>query len=242
MKNVLVTGGTRGLGLAISEKLANEGFHVIASGRSMSRELEELISRPARKGRVRFAALDLSQSSEIHGFISGITKQHGPLYGLINNAALAHDGVLATMHESQIEELVRVNLLGTMLVTKYACRSMLVQREGRVVNIASIVARTGFSGLSVYAATKSALIGFSKSLARELGKAGITINTVSPGFLETKMTQAIDGEKLETIRRRSPLGRLASVSEVAATVAFLLSDDAATFTGTDITVDAGSTA
>ena len=117
-----------------------------------------------------------------------------------------------------------------------------MQREGRIINIASIIARTGFNGLSVYAATKAALVGFSKSLAREVGKAGITVNTVSPGYMETGMTQAMDEAKLATIRRRSPLGRLADVADVAGTIAFLLGDEAKAITGTDITVDAGSTA
>jgi 3-oxoacyl-[acyl-carrier protein] reductase len=133
-------------------------------------------------------------------------------------------------------------MLAAIFLAKYACRSMLLQREGRIVNVASIIAQTGFNGLSVYAATKSALIGFTKSLARELGKAGITVNTVSPGYMETGMTRTIDAAKLDAIRWRSPLGRLVSVTDVAEAIAFLISDKAAMITGADFKVDAGSTA
>ena len=119
---------------------------------------------------------------------------------------------------------------------------MLSAREGRIINIASIIATTGFTGLSVYAATKAGLIGFTKSLAREIGKGGITVNCVSPGFMETEMTENIDPEKLDSIRRRSPLGKFATATDVANAVAFLLSDTASSITGTNLTVDAGSTA
>ncbi|MHB8972322.1 MAG: SDR family NAD(P)-dependent oxidoreductase [Pirellulaceae bacterium] len=242
MNNVLVTGGTRGLGLATAARLARDGYHVIATGRRISPELAELVARSWPTGRVSFAELDLAQPAKIHEFVQATTATHGPLYGLVNNAAVGHDGVLATMHESQIEELVQVNILSAIFMAKYACRSMLLQRAGRIVNVASVIAHTGFNGLSVYAATKSALIGFTKSLARELGKAHITVNTVSPGYMETAMTQAIDTSKLDAIRRRSPLGQLVAVTDVAEAIAFLMSDRAAMITGADFKVDAGSTA
>lgn len=237
-KTILVTGATRGLGLAIARRLAADGFRVIASGRQPSAELSALVAG----GRVFFEPLDLARHADIHAFVMGVTSRHGPLYGLVNNAALGHDGVLATMHDSQIEEIVAVNLTGTMLLTKYTVRSMLLRREGRVVNISSIIASTGFSGLSVYAATKAALNGFTKSLAREVGKAGITVNTVAPGYMRTDMTGSLQGEKLESILRRSPLGKLVTVDEAAAAVAWLLGPDSASVTGTTLTIDAGSTA
>lgn len=215
---------------------------MIATGRRMSEELRNLIESEEAGGRVSFSELDLADSSSIHGFIDGIVRRDGDLYGLVNNAAIGREGVLATMHDSQIQELLSVNLLGTILLTKYASRSMLIRREGRIVNIASIIGHTGFNGLSVYAATKSALLGFSRSLARELGKAGITVNSVSPGFMETEMTSSISDDQIQSILRRSPLGRLPTVEEVAKSIAYLLSDDAGSVTGTDIVVDAGSTA
>jgi len=237
-KTILVTGGTRGLGLAVTKRLATTGYKVIAAGRQSTPELEKILTN----SNVHFEPLDLAEHAEIHNFVKRVTQAHGHLYGLVNNAAIGHDGVLATMHDSQIESLISVNLTGTILLTKYAIRSMLLQREGRVINVSSIIANTGFNGLSVYAATKAALNGFTRSLARELGKARITVNSVAPGYMQTDMTGALQGEKLESIKRRSPLGRLATVDDAAAAIAWLLSHEAASVTGTTLTVDAGSTA
>jgi 3-oxoacyl-[acyl-carrier protein] reductase len=186
--------------------------------------------------------MDLSQHGELHACVKRITAEHGPLYGLVNNAALGNDGVLATMHDSQIEAMISVNVTGSILLTKYVLRSMLIRRRGRIVNISSIIASTGFSGLSVYAASKAALSGFTRSLAREVGKVGITVNTVAPGYLQTDMTSTLQGEELESIKRRSPLGRVATVEEVACAVVWLLGEEAKAVTGTTLTVDAGSTA
>jgi 3-oxoacyl-[acyl-carrier protein] reductase len=145
------------------------------------------------------------------------------------------------MHESQIGELIRVNVTGTIILTKYLLRPMLVKRRGRVVNVSSIIASTGFSGLSVYGATKAALLGFTRSLAREIGKARITVNSVSPGYMATDMSTGLTPDKLSSIMRRSPLGELATVEDAASAVIFLLSDGATRITGIDLTVDAGST-
>ena len=161
---------------------------------------------------------------------------------MVNNAAIGHDGVLATMHEKDIFQLVTTNVTAPILLTKYASRSMLINGTGRIVNVGSIIGSTGFNGLSVYGATKSALSGFTKSLAREVGKANITVNTLAPGYMETAMTAGLQGDKLASIKRRSPLGRLANVDDAASAVVFLLSDAAASITGTTLTVDAGSTA
>ena len=146
------------------------------------------------------------------------------------------------MHETDIHELIKVNIEAPILLTKYLSRSMLLNRNGRIVNIGSIIGSTGFNGLSVYGATKSALGGFTKSLSRELGKANITVNVVAPGYMKTQMTEGLQGNKLSSIIRRSPLGRLADVSDAAAAVDYLLSEGASSVTGSIITVDAGSTA
>lgn len=119
---------------------------------------------------------------------------------------------------------------------------MLINQQGRIINVSSIIASTGFSGLSVYGATKAAMTGFTKSLAREVGKAGITVNTIAPGYMETDMTTGLEGEKLDSIRRRSPLGHLATATDVAQAISYLLSEKAANITGTTLTIDAGSTA
>jgi len=241
-KRVLITGGTRGAGLAVAARLKRDGYDVIATGRKPTAALTKLAADGEGSGTVQFRALELSRHDSFQSFIGDLVKDGGPLYGLVNNAAIGLDGVLATMHDSQIAELVNVNVLGTILLTKYAHRSMLARREGRIVNISSIIAHTGFNGLSVYAASKAALQGFTRSLARELGRVNITVNAIAPGYMATDMSAGLDDEKLGSIRRRSPLGRLAETEDVAATVSFLLSAAARNITGACITVDAGSTA
>ena len=239
MRIVLVTGGTRGLGLAIAKRLDLSGYHVIVVGRRRSPECEEWLS--SAKNAV-YEGYDLSNTNGIHEFSQHITKTYGRLYGLVNNAALGLDGVLATMHESEISKTLKVNVEAPIILTKYLLRPMLINKIGRVINISSIIGSSGFKGLAVYGATKAAMNGFTKSLSREVGKAGITVNSVAPGYMETDMTQGLEGEKLESIKRRSPLGKLAHVDDVAGMVNYLMSDEAKMITGTVITVDAGSTA
>lgn len=238
-KIALVTGGNRGLGLAIVKSLIDDDYSVVAAARSSTPELEELI---ANSDKVFFESLDLNKRQEIHGWSKRFVEKYGTPYALINNAAIAHDGVLGTMHESQIEDVISVNVTGTLILTKYISRAMLRNRLGRIVNISSIIASTGFNGLSVYAASKAALNGFTKSLARELGKINITVNAVAPGYMETSMSEGINDTQLDQIRRRSALKRLAETSEVASTVKYLLSKEAAAITGSILTVDAGNTA
>lgn len=239
-KIVIVSGATKGLGLAISKLLVERGYHVVGISRTNSDEYSELMSNHSSS--VFFYSFDFSNTEKISALVKKIVKVYGRPYALINNAALGHDGVLATMHEKDIHELIKVNVEAPILLAKYASRSMLLNRVGRIVNIGSIIGSTGFNGLSVYGATKSALSGFTKSLSRELGKANITVNTLAPGYMETNMTQGLQGDKLAAIKRRSPLGRLASVDDAAQATLFLLSDGAGSITGSTITVDAGSTA
>jgi 3-oxoacyl-[acyl-carrier protein] reductase len=196
----------------------------------------------ARPGSVRFVPFDLGDVHEIPAFVRKLRKDSGPIYGLVNNAALGTDGTLALMHDSRIERLIRVNTLSPIVLTKYVVRHMMADGGGRVVNITSIVGSNGYSGLSVYSATKASLIGFTRSLAREVGRMGVNVNAVAPGFLETTMTEAMDDERRERVARRSALGRFAAVDDVAGAVEFLLGDRAKSITGTVLTVDAGSTA
>jgi 3-oxoacyl-[acyl-carrier protein] reductase len=146
------------------------------------------------------------------------------------------------MPTAQIEQLVRVNTLAPIVLTKYVVRAMLADGGGRIVNVASIVGFTGYSGLAVYGATKASLLGFTRSLAREVGRLGVTVNAVAPGFLDTEMTQGLDAEQRQQIARRSALRRLPDLDDVAHAVEFLLGEAAKSITGTVLTVDAGSTA
>jgi len=244
MRNVLVTGGTRGLGLGIVRKLASAGYRVIAVARSESSEFSKARTEiePSNPGSMMFCPLDLGEIEKIPDFIAQVRKDYGPIYGLVNNAGISHEGTLAMMPISQIETLVRVNILSPIVLTKYAVRGMMSDGGGRIVNISSIMAFTGYSGLAVYGATKSSLIGFTRSLAREVGRAGINVNSVAPGFVDTQLTRGLDEEQRDRIIRRSALRRLTEVDDVANAVEFLLSDKAKNITGTVVTVDAGSTA
>ena len=244
MRNVVVTGGSRGLGLAISIKLAAAGYCAIAIARKESRELAAAIEASARAGTnaLQFLPFDLDDIDAMPRFVAELRKSVGPIHGLVNNAALGDDGALSLMHTSKIERLVRLNTLSPMVLTKYVVRAMMADGGGRIVNVASIVAFTGYSGLSVYGATKASMLGFTRSLAREVGRMGVNVNAVAPGFLDTEMTRGLADEQRARVARRSALKRLTAVEDVANAVEFLLGDQAASITGTVLTVDAGSTA
>ena len=241
-----MTGGSRGLGLGIGRALAAAGYHVAAIARSPSAELQAAIEEAGRvgAGTISFRAFDLSDLGSIPDFVRGTRKDVGPFYGLVNNAGLGTSGVLATMPDTAIERLVQLNTLSPILLTKYVVRSMMANKErgGRIVNVSSVVSSTGYNALSVYSATKASLVGFTRSLAREVGQLGITVNAIAPGFVDTNMTEGLDAEQRERIARRSALRRLIDVEDVAHTVRFLVSEDARNITGTVVTVDAGSTA
>jgi 3-oxoacyl-[acyl-carrier protein] reductase len=243
MRNVIVTGGSRGLGLAMTCALSSAGYRVIAVARTLSAELTVASqAAAASNGAVEFRACDLSDSSQIAGLVRTLRSDFGPIYGLINNAGLGTSGILANMRETEIQRLIQLNTVAPIFLTKYVLKSMMSQREGRIVNIASIVASTGYSGLSVYSATKASLIGFTRSLAREVGQLGITVNAVAPGFIATEMTNELNESQREAIARRSALKRMAEPIDVARSIEFLLGDAGRNITGTVITIDAGNSA
>jgi 3-oxoacyl-[acyl-carrier protein] reductase len=241
MRNVIVTGASRGLGLAITRRLVAEGFRVIAVARRESDALRGEIDA-APPGALAFAPFDLGKIDALPGFVAAMKKQHGAPYGLVNSAGLGTEGLLANMHNSQIEELLRINVTAPIILTKYVVRQMMAGDGGRVVNISSIIASTGYNGLSAYGASKAALIGFTKSLAREVGRLGITVNAVAPGFIATEMTAALQDDDRARIMARAALRRLAEPADVANAVSYLLADNARNITGTVLTVDAGATA
>jgi len=244
MRNIVVTGASRGIGLAIATTLAAGGYRVLAIARSESEELRSASAAgSAHGGALTFRAFDLTDIAAIAGLVGSLRNEFGPLYGLINNAGIGTSGMLTLMRDDQIETLARVNMIAPIILTKYVLRSMLIERAGRIVNIASIVGgSTGYSGLSAYAATKASLIGFTRSLAREVGQLGITVNAVAPGFVDTQMTRDLGAEQRGQIVRRSALRRLPGVDDIAGSVEFLLSERARNITGITLTVDAGNTA
>jgi 3-oxoacyl-[acyl-carrier protein] reductase len=244
MRNVIVTGGSRGLGLGIAGRLAASGYSVVAVARKTSAPLTAAIeaARRTTTGALHFVACDLGEIDQIPDLVRGLRKAFGPIYGLVNNAAIGTDGVLATMHNAKIEALVRVNTLSPIVLTKYVVRQMMADGGGRIVNVSSIIGFTGYSGLSVYGATKASMLGFTRSLAREVGRLGVNVNAVAPGFMDTEMTQGLEGEQRAKVARRSALRRLPEVDDVANAVEFLLGEGGKSITGTVLTVDAGSTA
>jgi 3-oxoacyl-[acyl-carrier protein] reductase len=244
VRNVVVTGGTRGLGLGIAVKLAASGFRVITIGRSENDQIKTAIAAAARRdqGTLHFHSCDLADITVLPGLVKALRAEFGPLYGLVNNAGLGTPGVLANMKDTDIDRLVRLNVSMPLTLTKHVVRSMLSAGDGRIVNITSVVSLTGYSGLSAYSATKSSMIGFTRSLARELGPLGITVNAIAPGFIDTDMTQSLSAAERQKIERRSALHRLPEVDDVANLADYLFSEKARNITGTVMTVDAGNTA
>lgn len=240
MRNVVVTGGSRGLGLGIATTLVRAGFNVIVIARTANSVLTAAMQEHA--GGLNFEAWDLMETATFSTLADRIRERYGSVYGLVNNAGIGLSGVLSITPDTKIEQVVQLNVLSPMVLTKYLVRPMMTAGAGRIVNISSIVGSTGYPGLSVYSATKSSMIGFTRSLAREVGSLGITVNAVAPGFVDTEMTHDLNPKQREQIKRRSALQRMVTADDVAAAVHFLISDNAANITGTVMTVDAGNTA
>ncbi len=244
MRNVIVTGGSRGMGLGIVRKIIDSGFSAIVLARkegvdlaAARREVEA-----AHPGSLHFVPFDLADIDAIPDLVKKLRREFGPIYGLVNNAGMGTNGILTLTSTHRIEQVVRLNTVSPIVLTKQVVRLMMADGGGRIVNISSIVASTGYSGLSVYAATKASLLGFTRSLAREVGRIGVNVNAVAPGFVATEMTKSMTAEDRQRIERRSALKRLVDVEDVANAVDFLLGDGSRSITGTVITVDAGNTA
>jgi 3-oxoacyl-[acyl-carrier protein] reductase len=244
-RTVIVTGASRGVGLAIARSLAGAGFRVVAVARSEGEALPAARAELAAAqgaGEIVFRPFDLGRIEDIGVFVRDLRGEFGVPFGLVNNAALGTDGLLANMHVAQMEALVRLNTLSPMVLTKYVARAMMAAGAGRIVNVSSIIASTGYSGLSVYGATKASLVGFTRSLSRELGRVGVTVNAVAPGFMATEMTEALDADARERIAQRAALRRLVTPEDVADSVLHLMGPAGRNLTGTVLTIDAGATA
>ena len=235
-RTVLVTGGSRGLGLAICRQLLAAGYQLVVVSRRTSRALDELVASAG--GRVRFLAADLSSTAGLDE-ICGWLRACDTLHGLVNNAAVASAGLHATMARHRMADMVAVNLWAPLLLSQAAARAMR-RRGGRIVNVSSVCAHASHRGLAAYTATKTALEGFSRVLAAEVGAWGVTVNCVAPGFLDTAMTADIPADLRTRIRRRVVLPAPPTGADVAAAVEFLLSATAGAITAEVIRVDAGA--
>ncbi len=228
-RSVLITGGNRGIGLAIARHLAEAGDRVAITYRS-GEPPEGLLA----------VRCDITDTAQVDAAFKEVEEQHGPVEVLVANAGITKDQLLMRMSEDDFTSVLDTNLTGAFRVTKRASRGMLRAKKGRVVYVSSAVALRGESGQANYAASKAGLVGFARSMARELGSRGITFNVVAPGLTETSMSEALSDEQLENLKTQIPLGRLARPEEIAATVAFLASEQAAYITGAVVPVDGGA--
>ena len=237
---VIVSGGSRGLGAGIVRRLLDEGHRVAAFSRSQTDFTQGLSRDKDLAGRWHFETVDAADGAALLGFVRSVHARLGRIDALVNNAGVARDGVLALADEADMDLMLAVNVKAALVLAKECSRLMIEQGSGNIINIASIVAERGFSGLSVYAATKAALLGMTRSLARELGPKNIRVNAIAPGYLATEMSQGMTPRQQEQIIRRTPLSRLGSVDDVVPWVSFLLSDESRFVTGQVITIDGGA--
>jgi 3-oxoacyl-[acyl-carrier protein] reductase len=238
-QHVLVSGASRGLGAAIVESLLGNGYHVSGFSRTSTDFTDSL----SRRADAFYANADLSDEASLKRFVHDAAARFGPPYALVNCGAVAADGLLATLMPQDIRSMAAVNYVGTLLLTREVVRQMIAGGdEGAIVNVSSIAGSRGFSGLSAYGATKAALDGATRALARELGPRNIRVNSVAPGFVATEMTRSLGQTERDAIVRRTPLGRLAEPADVAGVVLFLLTKEASFISGQVIAVDGGLTA
>jgi len=237
----LVSGGSRGLGAALVAGFLERGFRVATLSRSKSPFIAKLVRDRAAKANFHWAAVDGRDHKDLRDFVRATSERFGRIDVLVNNAGIAVEGVLPTMRGEDIAAAVEVNLTAALMLAQAVSRVMLRQGSGSIVNISSVNAVRGHAGVAVYSATKAALDGLTRSLARELGPRNIRVNSVAPGYFESDMVKDMADEQKARIARRTPLGRLARVEEVANAVFFLSSEQASFITGQTLVVDGGIT-
>jgi 3-oxoacyl-[acyl-carrier protein] reductase len=239
---VVVSGGSKGLGQAIVAHLLDRGDAVATCSRSRTAFVTEVENDPDRRERFLFAEADISQPDAIRQLVRATVARFGRVDALVNNAGIARDGLLATQSLDEIAELVDVNVKGSLMFARACLRPMLRARQGRIINISSIIGLRGYRGLVSYGATKGALDSMTRALAREVAEVGITVNSIAPGYLETEMTHGLDNQQMKQIVRRTPLGRLGRPEDILPAIDFLLSDGSAFMTGQVLVLDGGLTA
>jgi 3-oxoacyl-[acyl-carrier protein] reductase len=236
-KHVVISGCSRGLGGSLAADLLQHGYAVSGFSRKHGEHSVRLAQE--HPDHFLFREADIASSGDIRSFVSEARDALGPIYGVISNAATAQPGILATLPEVEIARMIAVNLEGAIRLCRLCIRDMLSAGTGRVINISSVTGTRGYNGLAVYAATKAGIDGFTRSLAREVGRRGITVNSIAPGYMRTDMSAGLDEEQLERIERRTPLRRLATIQDVLPLARFLLSRDAAFISAQTILVDGG---
>lgn len=239
---VVITGGSRGLGAGIVQAYLDEGYRVATCARTRTAEIDRWQNDPKTADRLLFTETDLSDRVADGEFIKAVVDRWGRIDILVNNAGVARDSILATAQPEDVDIVIDLNLKGTLEITRLVSRRMLAQGSGYIINISSVVGLNGYRGLAVYSATKAALDGMTRALARELGSRGIMVNSVAPGYLRTEMSHGLDEDQLQQIIRRTPAGRLGEPEDVARIVLFLTSEDNRYVTGQVIVADGGLSA
>ncbi|MCR6645554.1 MAG: SDR family oxidoreductase [Terricaulis sp.] len=241
-RHVIVTGGSRGLGAAMIEALLEDGYRVSTCSRTRSENIDKLLAHPDYGARFFWGQCEVGDADQVDAFVDAAVAWAGEdgLWGAVNNAGVARTGILASFPNRESEKIIQVNLLGAIQVARAASEHMLrANKGGRIINISSIIGSRGYNGMTAYSASKAGMDGLTRSLARELGRRGITVNSVAPGYVLTEMSSVLTPSQLAQIVNRTPLGKLAEDADVAHLVRFLLGDGARMITGQTILVDGG---
>ena len=238
-KVVIVSGGSKGLGFGICKTLLSEGYCVATFSRKRTPELDALIE--ASDGKLYWQSVDVTDEAQLSEFLRQVKEKFGRVGYLVNSAGMANEGLLTMMKGNEVSRMVQVNLEGAIALAQACVKQMMVASFGVIINVSSIVGVRGFKGLAAYSATKAALDGFTRSLAKELGPTGIRVNSLAPGFMDTDMTSELTEKQRARIIRQTPAGRLGTVDDASSAIKFLLSDESSFITGQTLVVDGGLT-